>query len=393
MSKTRLLYVTSQHSLHDWRFLNLLSKDPAFEVFFTTCEPAPLYPEIYNLDVQILDFPLRKLNVEVPVLRRICHEYRYWRFVSFLRRMIDMHKIDIVHSGYLIWDSYAALKTGFHPILAMSWGSDVLDNPHAKTPHNSRTFRRRLISTAQNADAVYSDSQTVAEALVQITGIPKHKIHVFPQLGIDVDAFQFGRTMGGGTIRKLLQLEGKKVFLGLRNFRPVYGVEDLIQAMPMVVEEDPSVYLLLGGDGPLRGHLEGVVNELGLREYVHFLGQIQNAHLPDYYHAAAWYVSTSLSDGSSITLMEAMSSGLPVVVTDVPSNLEWVHDSQNGFIAKRGDSQSIASAMLKAAACEEEKALFGERNREIALERADIQKNYKRLVALYQHLLKDRSDD
>ena len=65
---------------------------------------------------------------------------------------------------------------------------------------------------------------------------------------------------------------------------------------------------------------------------------ISQERLPDYFRAADLYVSCSLSDGSSVSLFEAMATGLPVVVTEAPGNHEWVLTSDNGWLAAPGDA-------------------------------------------------------
>ena len=91
-------------------------------------------------------------------------------------------------------------------------------------------------------------------------------------------------------------------------------------------------------------------------------------------------------------LLEAMALGLPAVVTDVPANLEWVNDGQNGFIARRGCPASVKEALIKLLEDAELRQVFGDRNLRIAKERADWDKNFDQFMRMFEFLLKRRDE-
>ena len=87
------------------------------------------------------------------------------------------------------------------------------------------------------------------------------------------------------------------------------------------------------------------------------------------------YVSTSLSDGSSAALLEAMACGKAVIVSRIPANMEWVKDNWNGMIFEKGDTVGIEIAIMRLL---EDKALskkFGKGNLKIVKERANLKKS------------------
>src|SRR5262249_32390949 len=107
----------------------------------------------------------------------------------------------------------------------------------------------------------------------------------------------------------------------------------------------PGVELLLVGDGPLRAKLEQLAVELRVTDRVRFLG-IQSA-IPDLMRAADVFALTSLSEAASLTLLEAMASGLPVVVTAVGGNPEIVRHEGEGLLVPRGDAAACAEAFRR----------------------------------------------
>jgi glycosyltransferase involved in cell wall biosynthesis len=382
-----LLYVTSSiDSIHDYRILSYHSKNPNIKVFLATCDPRNYYPGILDLNITILEKQDRQLHSNNPIIGRLINEYKHRRFVSFLKKMIKKQHIELIHSGWLTIDSYDALKTGFHPVLAMSWGSDVLNNPYMENPYNSKRLLKRLEYVAKRADAIYSDADVVAETIMGLTGINHNKIHVFPQLGVDLNLFKPNEDMRR-KCRDEYDLKENKVVVMSRNFYPVYAVEDFIKALPKVIDLEPKTKVLLAGDGPLRNNVVRLIEELKLKSIITILGSVPNEKLPLIYNGADIYVSTSLSDGTSLSLLEAMSCGLPAVVTDVPANLEWVKDGYNGYIAERGNKDSIADKVIVLLQSPEKMREFGERNSRIAAEKADIKKNYEKLGSLYRFVV------
>src|SRR5690606_2485177 len=117
-----------------------------------------------------------------------------------------------------------------------------------------------------------------------------------------------------------------------------------IRAFARVVEQMPDVRLALVGEGELRPTVEAQVAELGLAERVQFLGLRQDvaALLP----SADVFLLSSVSEGISVTLLEAMAARLPIVATQVGGNPEVVDHGRNGLLSPRGDDAALARNLL-----------------------------------------------
>ena len=96
------------------------------------------------------------------------------------------------------------------------------------------------------------------------------------------------------------------------------------------------------------------------------------------------YVSPSHVDGSSVSLMEALACGLPCLVSDIPANMEWVREGENGWLFPDGNADALAAKIL--AAMENHKSLpeIGHNARAVAEERTDWKKNFQKLMQAYQ---------
>jgi glycosyltransferase involved in cell wall biosynthesis len=121
-----------------------------------------------------------------------------------------------------------------------------------------------------------------------------------------------------------------------------------------------------------------------MSERVHFAGPVALEDLPTYYRAADLYLTASRSDGSSVSLLEAMACGLPAVVSDIPGNREWVSTDVNGWRFTPGRPDALADGLRAAFAARESLAEMGRRARSIAEARADWDRNFPRLLGAYR---------
>jgi glycosyltransferase involved in cell wall biosynthesis len=109
--------------------------------------------------------------------------------------------------------------------------------------------------------------------------------------------------------------------------------------------------------------------------------------MPRWFRAANAYLSCAKSDGTSVSLLEAMATGLPAVVTDIPSNREWIVEGENGWLARVGSSEEFSAKLLLAASVSQhDLAGISERNQDIVTQRADWDKNFPSLLRLYECL-------
>ena len=154
-----------------------------------------------------------------------------------------------------------------------------------------------------------------------------------------------------------------------------------------LIKKNNNVRVLLCGDGPLKNDFEKYILENGLGEYVYFVGHVENDDMPKYLAASDIYVSTSLSDSTSISLLEAMACGLPVVVTNIDGNKDWITNGDNGFLVSKEDHHQVYEKLTLLLNDSDLREEFGRRNLEIARDRADWNKNFGKLEGIYDKLI------
>jgi glycosyltransferase involved in cell wall biosynthesis len=129
---------------------------------------------------------------------------------------------------------------------------------------------------------------------------------------------------------------------------PVKDLGTLVRAFARVTDRVGASRLVIIGDGPERGALEALVSCLDLRDRVCFTGVRGDAR--DLLPAADVYVNTSVTEGTSLTILEAMAAGLPVVATNVGGTPEVLDDGTCGLLVPPGDAGTIALAIERLAA-------------------------------------------
>jgi glycosyltransferase involved in cell wall biosynthesis len=295
-----------------------------------------------------------------------------------LKQAIRESKPDLIHAGPLHQASYAAARTGIHPLVQMSWGSDIL----WRAKRNLLT-RRRVRYSLQQADAVIGDCAAVKNEVMRFD-ISEQKIVTFPW-GIDLERFRPGVNV---ELRAQLGWQNTFVILHLRSLEPLYDPLTVAHAFVAAARKNSALRLLMPGTGTLFDKVKAVFAKADLFNRVSMPGQISQDDLPSYYHAADLYLSASLSDGSSVSLMEALASGLPVAVTDIPSNREWVGEEKQGWLFAAKGHQAISKLILQAA----DSKLDDMRTsaRQTAEEKADWSRNKLQLFRAYEIALEAR---
>lgn len=283
--------------------------------------------------------------------------------------LIRKIKPDILIGNYLLTYGFFSALSHYHPLLQMAWGSDVLI-----APNKNWLYRFVVKYSLKHADRVAIDCEYGKKAIVNL-GFPENKIIVFP-IGIDVQN-KFNPEINDENIRINLGWQDKIIIACTRGHDTIYGIEYLLLAIPEIVRNEPDSRFLFIGSGPLTNKFKKIVNDLGIENYVKFIGIIPNDELGKYLAASDIYVSPSLSDGTSVSLLEAMACSLPVVVTDVDAILEWITDGINGFIVPKRNSSILAQKIVKLIRDDHLRELFGKENRQIAENRGSWQNTTK----------------
>ena len=193
------------------------------------------------------------------------------------------------------------------------------------------------------ADSVTACSRFSAEGLRKADGFAGGRIEVIDN-GVEVD--RYGPAKNRAANKKRLGLDpDRKYVIHAARHHPVKDQATLLRGFAIAAAELPSIDLLMVGDGVLRNELERLAGELQIAHRVKFLGVRDD--VPDLMRASEVFVLSSLSEAASLTLIEAMATGLPSVVTDVGGNPEIARHEVEALLFPRSDIWGLASALRR----------------------------------------------
>jgi glycosyltransferase involved in cell wall biosynthesis len=294
--------------------------------------------------------------------------------------MVTRIKPDIVNAHYIGVPGYLAVASGFHPLVLTAWGSDILIDVR------QNGIRRFLTGySLRKADLITCEAEHLSKNLINLGANPTKIKLVF--WGIDTHRFSPGEK--DQKLIEALDIANSPIIISTRILNPIYDVESLIKAIPLVLNDKPEAKFIIVGTGSQETKLKKLAASLGVASSTIFTGYLPNDELPRYLRIADVYVSTSLSDGGlSLCTAEAMACELPVIITDFGDNRKWVDDYVNGFLVPLRDPKTLASKIIYLLSNREERVRFGRANRKKIEDRKDLHRELLKMETYYKELLR-----
>ncbi len=368
----RILYLTDNRSVHNRRFLEKLVES-GHEVWAWNLASGGREEGGVPAGVRVVVSEKRVASGAGP------EEFR--ELLPQMRAVVDEVRPEVVHAGPVQSGGYLAAAAEVHPMLLMSWGSDVL-----VYPGRGAEWKRATEVAMRGADGFFCDCDAVRREANRYRVFEDSQVVQFPW-GVKNGVFApAGKLPDEKVFRRKA---GSTTFIYTRSWEPLYGTDVLLEGFRLAHQKNSASHLLLVGNGSQSASVREFVERSGLNGAVSSVGEQPVADLPMWFQTADVYVSCVKSDGTSISLLEAMATGLPVIVTDLPANREWVTEPENGYLAAAGSPEAVAEKMLIAAklTAQERKAV-SERNQRVVAERADWDNNFPRLLAMYERLVR-----
>lgn len=201
------------------------------------------------------------------------------------------------------------------------------------------------------AEAVIPNSVGITELAKQTDALQEMQII---ENGVDTKVFQ---------PREIKSFE-RIVFLSTSRLTLRKGIHHLIEAFAEAVKKSSTpIELQLIGEGEQKSFLEARVKELGIESQVKFLGRIEHERLPEFYQKAHVFVLPSKNEGMSNSALEALASGLPLVVSGTGGMQELVTDSVNGYFIDPENIQSFGDTLARMATDQSQLLMMGQESR------------------------------
>ncbi len=366
----RILYFSRDYCPHDHRILSAIVAG-GHEVHYLRLEDAGRKLESRPIPegVQVVQWRggMKKFHwYDIPTL------------VLSLKEVIIDVRPDLIHAGPIQSVGLVSVLSGFHPLVSMSWGFDLMQD--AEKTLFSRWVTRNVLL---RSDWLFGDCQAVLNKAEEF-GYNLNRSSYFPW-GVDLNHFSPG---DGTRLRKQLGWTDNTILFCNRSWEPQYGVDIVAKAFVKASEVNGDLRLLLLGSGSQKENIEQILQDRKVKNKVVFAGQVLNTELPDYYRVADLYISASHTDGSSVSLMEALACGLPAAISDIPSNKEWVSPGEEGWLFTDGSVEELSVLMQKLIQEKVNLAVMEIKARRKAEKSADWNSNQQKMLKGYNMAVK-----
>lgn len=310
------------------------------------------------------------------------------------RRLAAKLQPDLVHGLYLTNYGWMAHDLAVRPLVLSALGSDVLaldprraDGESVQQRLIARYVARRTRGAVSASDLMLTDSMALAESVrrkirgaeiriirfgVEIDGPPPGaRSRWRERLGVDEDAF---------------------VLLSTRLVRPNYNIDTIVRALPEIRTRCPGAVLVLKefsrfSDPEYREACLQLADSLGVRDAVRVISELDRGDLLELYAMADVYLSVPSTDGTAVSVLEAMAAGVAVIATDAPGIDPTILSGDSALLVPVRDVDALAGAVAKLFAEPQLRRRLAERAQEVVRRHADFDRELDRAVSLYDELL------
>jgi phosphatidylinositol alpha-1,6-mannosyltransferase len=334
-------------------------------------------------------FPNPIDRIAIPARRlRTLRGLLFWsRRVTALARE---HRPGFVWCGQLRPATYPAKwlneRLGI-PYGILVHGGDLLGLQHKI--HQSRVKRSTAKSLLASAAVIVANSRwtrDLCHVVLGELGLDDHegRVRIVP-LGTEPDQFQPGAAPEA--IRRRYGFDGGRWMLTVARLVPHKGVDVTLHALAVLSREHPDLRYAVVGRGDHQPALELLARELGIADRVRFLTEVNDADLPAIYNAADLYVGVSRQagidvEGFGISLLEASSSGLPVVAGRSGGIPDAVREGETGVLVDSENHRAVAAAIAALLADPARAARLGEAGRRAVVEHYNWDRVVKDFLAV-----------
>jgi PEP-CTERM/exosortase A-associated glycosyltransferase len=332
--------------------------------------------------------PIKAWLAKLPILNQ-------WAIVLSLEKRLNdiilQHKPDILQAHSPVLNGLAALKAAKKHNIPLVyecrafWEDAAVDHGTA-SEGGLRYYLTKMLETYifKQANAI----TTICEGLradIMSRGIAAEKITVIAN-AVDIDQFTYG-VAADPALRAELGLQDKIVLGFIGSFYAYEGLVLLLEALPIVLQKQPTVRLLLVGGGPQEALLKQKVQELGLERDVIFTGRVNHERVQDYYNQVDIFIYPRLSMRltelvTPLKPLEAMAQGRLVVASDVGGHKELMVEGVTGCLFKAGDKHALAHTVLSLLAAPESWDAMRKAGRSFV----EQQRNWARSVSCYKNI-------
>ncbi|MBO5398077.1 MAG: glycosyltransferase family 4 protein [Clostridia bacterium] len=251
---------------------------------------------------------------------------------------------DVIHAhDWLVAYAAKTLKVSYNlPIVSTIHATEAGRNNGIREEQQKYINDTEWMLTYESSEVIVN-SNYMKNELQRLFGLPFEKINVIPN---GVSASNFTVSERDYDFRRRYAMDNEKIILFMGRLVYEKGVQNLIAAMPKILNNYHDAKLIVAGKGGMLGELQQEVRNLGLGNKVYFTGQLSPKQVQKMYKCADIAVFPSTYEPFGIVAIESMLLGVPTVVSDIGGLNEIVDHGVNGMKSYAGNPNSLADSIL-----------------------------------------------
>ena len=295
--------------------------------------------------------------------------------ISAIRKHVKQHNIDIVHCH-----QYTPWVYGTLAVIGLS--TKVIFTEHGRFYPDSSSWKRQFVNPllAMMTHKLTAISEATKQALVNYEFLKADKIDVIYN---GIKGLEFNESAALDIKTKLNIQTDDIVFGTIARLDPIKNHHMMLKAFAEVSKKNPKTKLIIVGDGELMPALKSLIQTLDIEDSVILTGYIP--YPKDYLAIFDIFLLSSLSEGTSMTLLEAMSLAKPCIVTDAGGNKEIVTHGETGLVTDNDNMFQFAEAMLAFANDQSTRQKYGHNARAVFDEKFDVRHLSAAYADIYRH--------
>jgi glycosyltransferase involved in cell wall biosynthesis len=298
------------------------------------------------------------------------NNWRYLFSVIQIKKLLRKINPDIVNAHYVTSYGLLAALSGAKPLVISSWGTDIL-----VTPERNKVYKAITKYALNKAKLVTSDSDFMSEAIHKLTST---EVLTVP-MGVESSLCYEERNESNDEIK----------ILSLRTVNKNSNIDIIVKSFSKLIRghESNNFKLIITNDGPEMENIRSLVKDLDIEKNVDIKGFVTREKLIELLYSSHMHITVPDSDSTSVTLLEAMASGIITIASDIPANREWIKHKENGLISENINEESLKVCMEYAMNDLQFKQKASRLSREVILERAIWSQNMQLVEQKYLILI------
>ena len=355
-----------------------------FKIYVLAPHAPGCLPEEIIDGIQIKRFryffaPLERLAYQGGILSNLKNKPWLYVVVPFflmaeyfvLIRMLRIHRFDLIHAHWII-------PQGLMALLALPFAKSkaaLLCTSHGTDLYGLRGsfFAWLKLFVLNHTDRLTVVSRAMHEKVLSM-GVDPEKVTVIP-MGVELKK----------RFVPPAERKEKHALLFVGRLIEKKGLRYLIEAMPLILEQNPSAYLRIIGDGPEKTVMEKRISELGINNRIQFMGPVPNENLPSFYQSSNIVIFPSvIAEGFGLVLVEALGCECALVVSDFPAKSDIISEGETALVVPQKDVKLLAQRVNELLDNSALRTSLGKAGRQFVLKHFDLDRIAEKYIDLIE---------